>query len=82
MTAISIAVAIPHYPSHRTSTKEVEGGLLSSFTREKIEMHEVSELAVVTLLVRYKTVYIKQGIFLQVKREERVERRILDIGNK
>ena len=45
-------------------------------------MQEVSELAVVTLLVRYKTVYIKQGIFLQVKREERVERRILDIGNK
>ena len=82
MTAISIAVAIPHIPSQRTSRKEVEGGLLSSFTREKIEMQEVSELAVVTLLVRYKTVYIKQGIFLQVKREERVERRILDIGNK
>ena len=82
MTSISIAVAIPHYPSHRTSTKEVEGGLLSSYTREKFEMQEVSELAVVTLLVRYKTVYIKQGIFLQVKREERVERRILDIGNK
>ena len=82
MTAISIAVAIPHYPSHRTSTKEVEGGLLSSYTREKLEIQEVSELTVVTLLVRYKTVYIKQGIFLQVKREQRVERRILDIGNK
>ena len=82
MTAISIYFAIPLIPSHRTSRKEVEGGLLSSFTREKIEMQEVSELAVVTLLVRYKTVYIKQGIFLQVKREERVERRILDIGNK
>jgi len=33
-------------------------------------MQEVSELAVVTLLVRYKTVYIKQCIFLQVEREE------------
>ena len=82
MMAISIAVAIQLIPSQRTSRKEVEGGLLSSFTREKIELQEVSELAVVTLLVRYKTVYIKQGIFLQVKREERVERRILDIGNK
>ena len=28
MTAISIAVAIPLYPSHRTSRKEVEGGLI------------------------------------------------------
>ena len=82
MTAISIAVAIPLIPSHRMSRKEVEGGLLSSFTREQFEMQEVSELAVVTLLVRYKTVYIKQCIFLQVVREERVERRIQDIGNK
>ena len=57
MTAISIAVAIPLYPSHRTLRKEVEGGLLSSFKREQFEMQEVSELAVVTLLVRYKTVY-------------------------
>ena len=64
MTAISIAVAIPLIPSQRTSRKEVEGGLLSSFTREKIEMQEVSELAVVTLILRYKTVYIKQCIFL------------------
>ena len=55
MTVISIAVAIPHYPSHRTSGKEVEGGLLSSFTREQFEMQEVSELTVFTLLVRYKT---------------------------
>ena len=45
-------------------------------------MQGVSELAVVTLLVRYKIVYIKQCIFLQVEREERVERRIQDIGNK
>ena len=82
MTAISIAVAISLIPSHRTSRKEVEGGLLSSFTREQFEMQEVSELTVVTLLVRYKTVYIKQCIFLQVEREERVERRIQDIGNK
>ena len=82
MMAISIAVAIPHYPSHRTSGKEVEGGLLSSYTREKLEIQEVSELTVVTLLVRYKTVYIKQCIFLQVEREERVEKRIQDIGNK
>ena len=81
MTAISIAVAIPHIPSHRTSRKEVEGELISSFTREQFEMQGVSELAVVTLLVRYKIVYIKQCIFLQVEREERVERRIQDIGN-
>ena len=57
MTAISIAVAISLIPSLRTSRKEVEGGLLSSFTREQFEMQEVSELAVVTLLVKYKTVY-------------------------
>ena len=57
MTAINIVVAIPHYPSHRTSGKEVEGGFLFSFTREKLEMQEACELAVVTLLVRYKTVY-------------------------
>ena len=79
MTAISIAIAIPHYPSHRTSRKKEEGELLFSLTREQFEMQEVSELAVVTLLVRYKTVYIKQCIFLQVEREERVERRIQDI---
>ena len=82
MTAISIAVAIPHIPSQRTSRKEVEGGLLSSLRREQFEMQQVSELAVVTLLVRYKTVYIKQCIFLQVEREERVERITQDIGNK
>jgi len=58
MIAISIAVAIPFIPSHRISRKKVEGGLLSSFTREQFEMQEVSELAVVTLLVRYKTVYL------------------------
>ena len=81
MMAISIAVAIPLIPSQRTSRKEVEGGLLSSFTREKIEMQEVSELAVVTLLIRYKTGCIKQCNFLQVEREERVERRVQDIGN-
>ena len=57
MTAIRIAVAIPLIPSQRTSRKEVEGGLLFYFTREKFEMQEVCELAVVTLLVRYKTVY-------------------------
>ena len=67
MTAISIAVAIPLYPSHRTLRKEVEGGLLSSFKREQFEMQEVSELAVFTVLVRYKSVYIKQCIFLQVE---------------
>ena len=81
MTAIISAVAIPLIPSQRTSRKEVEGGLLSSFKREQFEMQEVSELAVVTVLVRYKSVYIKQCIFLQVEREERVERRIQDIGN-
>ena len=60
MTAISIVVAIPFIPSHRTSRKDVKGELLSSFTREKFEKQEVSELAVVTLLVRHKTVYMKQ----------------------
>ena len=57
MTAVSTAVAIPLYPSHRSSGKEVEGGFLSSFTREEFEMQEVCELALVTLLVRYRTVY-------------------------
>ena len=57
MTGISIAVAIPLYPSHRTSRKEVEGGILCPLTREQFEMQEVTELAVVTLLVRYKSVY-------------------------
>ena len=51
MTAISIVVCIPLIPSHRTSRKEIEGGLLTSFTREQFEMQEVSALAVVTLLV-------------------------------
>ena len=59
MTAISIAVAIAHIPSHRTSRKEVEGELIFSFTREQFEMQKVSEFALVTLLVRHKTVYIK-----------------------
>ena len=57
MTAISIAVATPLYSSHRTSRKEIEGGLLCSFTREQFEMIEDTELAAVTLLVRYKSVY-------------------------
>ena len=56
MTAISIAVAIQLYPFHRSSGKEVEGGFISSFKREEFEMQEVCRLAVVTLLVRYKTV--------------------------
>ena len=34
-------------------------------------MQEVSELDVVTLLVRYKTLFIKQCVFLHVEREER-----------
>ena len=82
MTAISIAVGIPLIPSQRTSRKEVEGGLLSSFTTEQFEMQEVSELAWVTLLVRYETVYIKQCIYLQVERELRLQRKIKEIGNK
>ena len=57
MQSIRIALAIPLYPSHRTSGKEVKGGSLSFFTREKFEIQEVCELAVVTVLVRYKTVY-------------------------
>jgi len=57
LTAISTAVAVPLYPPHGNSRKEVEGGFLSSFTREEFEMQEVCKLAVVTLLVRYKTVY-------------------------
>ena len=62
MTAFSIAVAIRLYPSHRTSRKEVEWGLLCSFTREHFEMQEVTELAMVTLLVRYK--YDFQTVYL------------------
>ena len=82
MRAISIVVAITHIPSHRTTRNKVEGGLLSSFTREQFEMQEVSELTVVTLLVRYKAVYIKQCVFLHFEREVRVEKIIQDIGNK
>ena len=52
MTATSIAVAIPLYPYHRISGKEAEGGFLSFFTREELEMKEACELAVVTLLVQ------------------------------
>ena len=55
MTAISIAVAIPLIPSQRTSRKEIEGGLLTSFTREQFEVQEVSESTVFIILVRYKT---------------------------
>ena len=78
MTATSSAVAIPLYPSHRSSGKKVEGGFLSSFTREEFEMQEVYELAVVTLLVRYKAVYkqLSQSIFkLKDKRELKEESR-------
>ena len=56
MTTTSVAVATLLYPSHRNSGKEVEGGFLSSFIREEFEMQGVCELAVVTLLVIYKTV--------------------------
>ena len=45
-------------------------------------MQEVSELEVVTLVVRYNTLFIKQCIFFHIEREERVERRIQDIENK
>ena len=68
MTAISFAVGISLIPSHRTSKKEVEEGLLSFFTREQFEMQEVSELTVFTLLVQ-----CKQYIFLQVERELKEE---------
>jgi len=68
-------------PSSRSSGKEVEGGLLSSFTMEQFEMQELSELAWVTLLVRYEAVYIKQCIYLQVERELILQRRIKEIGN-
>ena len=57
MTATSTTVATPLYPSQKSSGKEVEGRYLSSFTREEFEMQEVCELALVTLLVRYRTVY-------------------------
>ena len=43
-------------------------------------MQEVTEFAVVTLLVRYKSVC--KTLYLQVEREGRVERRIQEIGNK
>ena len=65
MTVISIAVAIPHYPSHRTSGKEVEGGLLSSFTREQFEMQEVSELTCshcLSDIKQCKTVYLSPSL--------------------
>ena len=77
MTAVSIAVAISHIPSHRTSSNEVEGGLLSSFTREQFEMEEVSKLAVDTLLVRYKTVQNSISFSkLKEKRELKEESKI------
>ena len=77
MTSISIAIAIPLIPSHRTSRKEVEGGLLSSFTREQFEMEEVSKLAVDTLLVRYKTVQNSISFSkLKEKRELKKESKI------
>ena len=77
MTSISIAIAIPLIPSHRTSRKEVEGGLLSSFTREQFEMEEVSKLAVDTLLVRYKTVQNSISFSkLKEKRELKEESKI------
>ena len=79
MTATSTADAIPLYPSHRSSGKEVEGGFLSSFPREEFEMQEVCELAVVTLLVRYKTVYkyLSQSFSkFKEKRELKEESRI------
>ena len=40
MTTTSTAVAVPLYPSQRSSGKEVEGGFLSSFTMEEFEMQE------------------------------------------
>ena len=65
MTAISIAVAISLIPSHRTSRKEVEGGLLSSFTREQFEMQEVSELTCshcLSDIKQCKTVYLSPSL--------------------
>ena len=77
MTSISIAIAIPLIPSHRTSRKEVEGELISSFTREQFEMEEVSKLAVDTLLVRYKTVQNSISFSkLKEKRELKEESKI------
>ena len=71
MTATSVAVATPLYPSHRSSGKELERGFLSSFTREEFEMQEACELAVVTLLVRYKTVYKSLSLtFSKLKEKE------------
>ena len=82
MTAISIAVAIPLYPSHRTSRKEGWKGdsyalLQGSNLKCKILLswlcsHCLSDIKL----------YIKQCIFFQVEREEGVERQIQEIGNK
>ena len=61
MRAISIVVAITHIPSHRTTRNKVEGGLLSSFTREQFEMQEVSELTCshcLSDIKQCKTVYL------------------------
>ena len=68
---------MPLIPSHSTSRKEVEGELLSSFTREQFEMEEVSKLAVDTLLVRYKTVQNSISFSkLKEKRELKEESKI------
>ena len=79
MTATSTADATPLYPSHRSSGKELEGGFLSSFTREEFEMQEDCELAMVTQFVRYKTMYkyLSQSFSkLKDKRELKEESRI------
>ena len=65
MRAISIVVAITHIPSHRTTRNKVEGGLLSSFTREQFEMQEVSELTCshcLSDIKQCKTVYLSPSL--------------------
>ena len=65
MTATSTAVAIPLYPSHRSSGKEVEGEFLSCFTREQFEMQEVSELTCshcLSDIKQCKTVYLSPSL--------------------
>ena len=79
MTATSTADAIPLYPSHRSSGKEVEGGFLSSLPRQEFEIQEDCELAMVTQFVRYKTVYkyLSQSFSkFKEKRELKEESRI------
>ena len=57
MTAINMAVAIPLYPSQDAQGGRQKGNSYPLSTGEEFEMQEDCELAVVTLLVRCKTLF-------------------------